>query len=245
MVRLTLDGISVSYPARGKVLDGVSFSVNDGGILCILGPTGCGKTTTLRVISGMVAPQAGTVTIDGEPLRGGNHTRIGYIFQEPRLLPWRSVLGNVEFALEPHDEDESSRRTSAMELLRMVGLEGMEMESPGNLSGGERQRVSLARALAPDPTLLLADEPFSSLDVATRQRMLALFTSVVERAGKTTVFVTHDIFEALHLADHLIVYSKAPVRVRAAIEIADPRPRDPQSPRMMSIRSKIMELLRE
>ena len=141
MVRLTLDGISVSYPARGKVLDGVSFSVDDGGILCILGPTGCGKTTTLRVISGMVAPQAGTVTIDGEPLRGGNHTRIGYIFQEPRLLPWRSVLGNVEFALEPHDENESSRRTRAMELLRMVGLEGMETESPGNLSGGERQRV--------------------------------------------------------------------------------------------------------
>ena len=121
----------------------------------------------------------------------------------------------------------------------------MELESPGNLSGGEKQRVSLARALAPDPTLLLADEPFSSLDVATRQRILSLFTSVVEKAGKTTVFVTHDIFEALHLANHLIVYSKAPVQVRAAIEIVKPRPRDPQSPDMVRIRSEVMRLLGE
>ena len=165
------------------------------------------------------------------------------IFQEPRLLPWRSALGNVEFSLEAIEEDSDARRKRALDLISLVGLEGKEEDSPSTLSGGEKQRVSLARALAPDPMLLLADEPFNSLDISTRRRIIEEFASIIQRAGKTTVFVTHDLFEALYLADRLIVYSTRPARVKADLQIREGRPRDLSSPGMMELRKDIVDLL--
>lgn len=243
MVSLALDHVMVSFPGRGKVMDNISFRINDGGIACILGPTGCGKTTTLKAISGIIQRNSGSITIDGKTDEGNNSVSIGYIFQEPRLLPWRSIIGNVEFGLESKVQDERERRERAIELLSMVGLAGREDDSPLGLSGGEKQRVSLARALAPDPKLLLADEPFSSLDIATRRKIMEVFMSVIDRSGKTTIFVTHDLFEALYLADTLIVYSPCPARVKANIIIEDGKPRDMSSSKMLGIREEVMNLL--
>ncbi len=242
MVSLRLDNVSVSFPGRGKVMDRISFQMEDEGIACILGPTGCGKTTTLKVISGIVKPDEGRVEIGDAPV-GDRSVRVGYVFQEPRLLPWRSALGNVEFGTEEREADRRTRIARSRALLEMVGLGDREDDSPSNLSGGEKQRLALARALAGDPMLLLMDEPFSSLDVATRRKVQEHFVSVIEKSGKTTIFVTHDIFEALSLADRLIVYSSCPARVKADIALDDGKPRDPSSPRMLALRQRIVDLL--
>jgi NitT/TauT family transport system ATP-binding protein len=243
LVSLKLQDVSVSYNGRGRVLDRVSFSIDNGGIACILGPTGCGKTTTLKAISGIVPIDEGTISIDGKRVGDPESVSIGYVFQEHRLLPWRSVVGNVEFSMEPGSRDGKVIRSRAEQLLGMVGMEDHIDSNPSVLSGGEKQRVAIARALAPDPTLLLADEPFGSLDVTTRRRILELFRSVVEGVGKTTVFVTHDLFEALYLADRLIVYSDFPARVKASIPIEDGRPRNLSSPRMIELRERVVSLL--
>jgi NitT/TauT family transport system ATP-binding protein len=243
MVSLHLENITVSFPGRGRVLDDVSFSVEDGSIACILGPTGCGKTTTLRVISGITRPVAGGISFDGARLEGSHPMSVGCVFQEPRLLPWRSVLDNVVFALEPHELDSHKRRSRGIELLALVGLGGREDEKPENLSGGEKQRVSLARALAPDPNLILADEPFNSLDVPTRRRIVDQFARIIEKTGKTSIFVTHDLFEALYLADRLIVYSPCPARVVADIQVKDKRPRDLSRQQMIELRERVVKLL--
>ena len=245
MVLLELREVTVTYPGRGRILDQVSMSVPDGEIACILGPTGCGKTTTLRVISGILKPSRGQVMIDGHPAGNSNRLRVGYVFQEPRLLPWRSILGNVEFALEPVEPDREKRHRIASRSLKLVGLSGREEESPQNLSGGEMQRVSLARSLALDPSLLLMDEPFSSLDVGTRKRLLDHFVRIIEMTRRTTVFVTHDLFEAMYLADRLIVYSRPPARIKADIVIDDKRPRDLASLGMLRLRKRIVELLED
>ncbi len=242
MVSLTLDNISVSFPQRGKVIDRISFSINDGGIACILGPTGCGKTTTLKVIAGIIRPDEGKMEIDGKPV-GTAGTRVGYVFQEPRLLPWRSVLGNVEFGIEPIEPNPEARRSRSLALLEMVGLGDRQNDGPANLSGGEKQRLALARALVLEPSLLLMDEPFNSLDVATRKRVLGQFVLVIEKANKTTVFVTHDLYEALFLADRIIVYSSCPATIKADITLEDGKPRDPSSPRLLRVREEIVRLL--
>jgi len=245
MVLLELREVTVTYPGRGRILDQVSMSVPDGEIACILGPTGCGKTTTLRVISGILEPSPGQVTIDGHPAGTSSRLRVGYLFQEPRLLPWRSILGNVRFALEPVEPDCEKRHRIASRSLKLVGLSGREDESPENLSGGEMQRVSLARSLALDPSLLLMDEPFSSLDVGTRKRLLDHFVSIIEMTRKTTIFVTHNLFEAMYLADRLIAYSKSPARIKADIVIEDERPRDLASLDILRLRERIVELLED
>jgi len=242
MVSLKLENITVRYPNGNHILDDVSFSVESGSIACILGPTGCGKTTTLRTISGLIKSTGGRITIDHMPLSNGG-VRIGYVFQEPRLLPWRSALGNVEFSLEAIEQNIEVRRKRAIELMKLVGLGGKENDSPSTLSGGEKQRISLARALATDPVLLLADEPFNSLDISTRRRIIEEFATILENAAKTAIFVTHDLFEALYLADRLIVYSTRPATVKANLKIEEGRPRDLTTPGMVELRREVVDLL--
>lgn len=204
----------------------LSFEVRDGEFLCILGPSGCGKSTSLRVMGDLLKLDSGTVTIDGEPPHAA-WRKLAYIFQQPRLAPWRNALGNVTLAMELRFDDmgRAAMEARARELLELVGLARDIEKFPSMLSGGERQRVAIARALAVDPRIILMDEPFSALDINTRRRLRDEIISIWRETGKTVVFVTHDIEEALVLADRILLLSDKPTRVLETIEIKDRRPR--------------------
>ena len=188
------------------IYDDVSFSVARGELLCILGPSGCGKSTLLRLIGDLLTPTSGEITIAGRPPAQA-WDRIAYVFQSPRLVPWRTALGNVTLSRELRfggKADEAMRR-QAKSLLAMVGLERDGHKFPLMLSGGERQRVAIARALAVEPEIILMDEPLAALDINTRQRLRGKILEIWKSTGKTIVFVTHDIDDALTLADRVIV----------------------------------------
>ena len=209
--------------------DGLSFAVRDGEFLCILGPSGCGKSTTLRVIGGLLGAESGTVRVDGRaPAEAWE--QISYVFQSPRLVPWRDALGNVVLAMELRwgakaKGGKAAMRSRARELLELVGLAADAHKYPRMLSGGERQRVAIARALAVEPRIILMDEPFAALDVATRRRMREEIVAIWQRTKKTVVFVTHDVDEALALADRVLLFSNKPARILETLAIAAPRPR--------------------
>ena len=215
--------------AGQTVYSGLDFTVRDGEFVCILGPSGCGKSTTLRVIGGLLPADAGTVRVDGRaPAEAWEE--IAYVFQSPRLVPWRDALGNVALAMELRwgrrgrlGKDE--RRARARDLLALVGLRADAHKYPRMLSGGERQRVAIARALAVDPRIVLMDEPFAALDVATRRRMREEIVAIWQRTRKTVVFVTHDVDEALALADRVLVFSQKPARILETLVIGAARPR--------------------
>lgn len=211
------------------VLDGVELFVRPGEFVAIVGPSGCGKTTLLRLIAGMSAPTQGSIDV-------GQHrateARTGFVFQQASLYPWRTVLDNVAFGLElkaraPRRRDRSRDRvrSKALALLRLVGLEGFAGFYPHQISGGMQQRANLARALAIEPQLLLMDEPFSALDAQTREELQTELQRVAVEANTTIVFVTHDISEALFLADRVVVLSGRPGSVKDVIEVSTPRPR--------------------
>lgn len=204
----------------------LTFSVRPGEFLCILGPSGCGKSTSLRVMGDLLSVDEGTVTVEGEPAREA-WAKLAFVFQQPRLVPWRTALANVMLGMELRfDKSKKSERVKkARGLLEMVGL-GRDMEKyPSMLSGGERQRVAIARALSVDPHIILMDEPFSALDLNTRRRLRAEIISIWQSTGKTVVFVTHDIEEALVLSDRVLLLSDKPTRVLEIIEIDAKRPR--------------------
>lgn len=208
------------------IYQNLSFEVRDGEFLCILGPSGCGKSTSLRVMGDLLKLDAGAVTIEGEPPRVA-WRKLAYIFQQPRLVPWRSALGNVTLAMELRFDDmrRDAMEARARELLELVGLSRDIEKFPSMLSGGERQRVAIARALSVDPRIILMDEPFSALDINTRQRLRNEIISIWRETRKTIVFVTHDIDEALVLADRILLLSDKPTRVLETIEIKSGRPR--------------------
>ncbi|HSV82523.1 MAG TPA: ABC transporter ATP-binding protein [Ramlibacter sp.] len=210
----------------GQVIyDHISFSVQPGEFVCILGPSGCGKSTALRLMGGLLQADAGTVRIAGSaPVDGWS--RIAYVFQSPRLAPWRTALGNVMLALELRTpQTKAQHRERAREMLQLVGLAHLADQYPGTMSGGERQRVALARALAVDPEIILMDEPFSALDPNTRHALRGQLLDLWSHTGKTIVFVTHDIDEALTLADRVLMFSRKPTRLDRVMEIRAPRPR--------------------
>jgi len=209
------------------VFDDLRFDVARGEFLCILGPSGCGKSTALRLIGGLLPPSAGGVKIAGSRAEDA-WQRIAYVFQAPRLVPWRNARDNVALALELRDPTVSKRerRSRAQALLERVGLGADAEKFPRMLSGGERQRVAIARALAVEPEIVLMDEPFSALDLTTRHRLRQELIELWRQTGKTIVFVTHDIDEALALADRILVFSRKPARVLDVITINAPRPRD-------------------
>ena len=206
---LELDGLRKAYDGTGVIRD-LSLSVRDGELLTLLGPSGGGKTTTLRLIAGLERPDDGTVRLSGEPVSGRGFTApedrdVGVVFQEFALFPHLSARENVAFGIDDWDEPERSARVE--ELLDLVGLEAHADKPPGDLSGGQQQRVALARSLAPEPSLLLLDEPFSSLDVDTRVRMREEVREILTTAGVTAVSVTHDQEEAMSISDRVAVMS--------------------------------------
>ncbi|MEA3459636.1 MAG: ABC transporter ATP-binding protein [Chloroflexota bacterium] len=224
---LIADKIKMTYRARkGELgaLKEVSFQVGAGEFLCLVGPSGCGKSTLLRVLGGLLAPTGGTVYLDGRPLNGPCR-QIGFVFQKANLMPWRTVLRNVTLPLEIKGVGIAEARRQAKELLQLVGLEGFEHAYPRSLSGGMEQRVAIARALIHDPTILLLDEPFGSLDALTRERMNLELLRIWWARRKTVVMVTHSIQEAVFLADKVLVMSPRPGQIEASFPILLPRPR--------------------
>ena len=204
-------------------LENVSIDVQEGELVCILGPSGCGKTTLLWGMSGLHALTHGRVLLDGTPVTGPRPLEIGMVFQEANLLPWRNLRQNLEFPFEIKKRKADAERIVA--LLHQTGLEGFEKSYPRELSGGMQQRASIVRALAQDPAVLLMDEPFGALDAFTRDEMNLLLLRLWTETEKTIVFVTHNISEAIFLADRVVVMTPRPGRVAKIYDIGLPRPR--------------------
>jgi len=224
---IRLAGLRFSFPIGGRsvpVLDGIDLEIERRSVVALVGPNGCGKSTLLRVIAGLLPSAGGVVEVEGRPVEGPD-PRVGLVFQEPRLLPWRTALANVAFPLEVAGHEQEAREARALELLALVGLRDWAATRPGELSGGMRQRVAIARALALEPSVLLLDEPFSALDALTRERFNIELLRLWERIGSTIVLVTHSIPEAVFLADRVIVMSPRPAVIAADIAVDLPRPR--------------------
>jgi len=227
---LVVEGIEKTYLGRDGVLRAlrdISFEVGAGEFVTLLGPSGCGKTTLLRILGGLLEPAAGKIYIDGHPLSKPRR-EVGFVFQAPSLLPWRTVLRNVTLPLEIQKQNRVSAKEKALKLLELVGLLGFENAYPHELSVGMQQRVSIARALIHDPSILLLDEPFGSLDAITREQMNLELLRIWEASKKTVVMVTHDIQEAIFLADRVLIMSPRPGHIEAIVPIDLPRPRRPE-----------------
>jgi NitT/TauT family transport system ATP-binding protein len=239
---ITFENVGVAL-GEEQIYDRLSFDVRRGEFVCILGPSGCGKSTSLRIIGGLLDVTSGRVTVDGRAPYDA-WPDIAFVFQSPRLVPWRTALDNVLLGTElrfgaGHREE---RRARATQLLTLVGLAGDTRKYPSMLSGGERQRVAIARALAVDPQIVLMDEPFSALDPNMRGRMRTEMERIWLETAKTVVFVTHDIDEALQLADRTVVLSNKPTRVLEIIELKTARPRALGDRELDTHRQKLVKL---
>jgi NitT/TauT family transport system ATP-binding protein len=224
---LAARNLSMIYPNGDRgvhALDGVSFNVSRQEFLCVVGPSGCGKTTLLRLLAGLLIPTSGEVTFEGQPLLRPRR-RIGFVFQQANLMPWRTVVENIGLPLELEHLPASETLTRSRDLIDLVGLKGFEDSYPRDLSGGMAQRVAIARALIHEPELLLLDEPFGFLDALTRERMETELMRIWAARTVTVVMVTHSISEAILLADRVIVLSARPAQVCLDLPIALPRPR--------------------
>ena len=231
---------------KGRVLavKDINFSVRQSEFLCLLGPSGCGKTTILNILAGLLHPTVGEIRIDGAATDDNRQNR-GVVFQDfAQLFPWRTAKHNVEFGLEMRKVDKATRERTALEFLRLVGLEKFTDVYPHQLSGGMQQRVAIARALAYNPQVLLMDEPFAALDAMTRDDMQRLLTDVWQKTRKTIVYITHNVAEAVYLGDKVIVLNAHPGTVKAEITLDLPRPRDPLSEPFVARQREIMQHLR-
>jgi NitT/TauT family transport system ATP-binding protein len=223
-----VDALSKIYnpgPRQVEALGSVSFSVRSGDFVSILGPSGCGKSTLLMIVGGLEPATTGSVRVAGEAV-SGPRLRTGVIFQDPTLLPWKTVLENVLFPVQIQRRMTPEFRARADELLRLVGLQDFEHKRPHELSGGMKQRAAICRALVTDPDLMLMDEPFSALDAITRDELNVALLDIWERHHKTGLFVTHSIREAVFLSDRVIVMGRRPSRIVADVPVPFPRPRD-------------------
>ena len=239
--KLRAQGINVVFRRDGQttpVLDNIDLEVGEGEFLCLLGPSGCGKSTMLNTIAGFLPPTSGEIRIDGEVVTGPDPRRI-FVFQERGVFPWLTVEGNIGFGLFQLPKDEQRRRIAYY--IKLVGLQGFEKAYPQELSGGMKQRVEVARALAVNPDMLFLDEPFGALDSITRLIMRGELLRIWEAERKTIIFVTHDIEEAVQLADRVVVMSARPARIQRVVEIDIPHPRDISSARYLELRDGIFE----
>jgi ABC-type nitrate/sulfonate/bicarbonate transport system ATPase subunit len=218
------------------VLQSIALDVGEGEFVCIVGPSGCGKSTLLNIAGGFLAPAAGEVTIDGEPVTGPDRRRI-FVFQERGVFPWLTVEQNIGFGL--FDMPDKERRERVAQYVQLVGLAGFERSYPRELSGGMKQRVEVARALAVNPDVLYLDEPFGALDSITRLQMRGELLRIWSAERKTVLFVTHDIEESVQLADRVVVMSARPGHIRRVVTIDIPHPRDLSSQRYIELRDSI------
>jgi NitT/TauT family transport system ATP-binding protein len=235
--------LSFPGPRDGEpihVLQQIDFKVKAGEFVCIVGPSGCGKTTLLNIIGGFLAPTKGEVLVESEPVNGPDPRRI-FIFQEGGVFPWLNVRDNIAFGLGRRRRQE--RETLIEHYVEMVGLSGFERSYPRELSGGMRQRVEIARALAANPEIIYMDEPFGALDYITRFKMRADLIKIWQEERKTILFVTHDIEEAVQLADRVLVMTRRPATVRADVAVELDRPRDLNDPAYLQARDRIFDAM--
>jgi len=243
-------GLSVTYVGAGRIVpavSGLNFEIKEGELACFLGTTGCGKSTILNVIGGFIQPTKGDIFVGADPIRGPSSER-GCVFQQSSLFSWKTVRGNVEFGLKMKGMNRGKRGEIADQYIRLVGLAGFEKNYPNELSGGMQQRVELARALANEPSIILMDEPFGSLDAQTRSMMQELLLSIWQRFGKTIVFVTHDVDEAIFLADRIFVLTARPATLKQEVAVSLPRPRTYEittSEKYIEIKRRVLTLIRE
>ena len=250
---ISLRGVTKTFPVRGgrrdevfTAVDGVTLDVPAGEFLSLVGPSGCGKSTLLDLLGGLTLPSSGEVLVDGRPVTGPGLDR-GVVFQQYALLPWRTARANVEFGLEASGIPRRERHERAREYLALVGLQGFEDRYPHELSGGMKQRVALARSLAYDPDVLLMDEPFAALDAQTRDLLQAELLRIHARTGKTVVFITHGIEEAVFLGHRVAVMTSRPGRIKHVVPVALPeRSEDVRtSTEFVRIRHEVHTLLRD
>jgi NitT/TauT family transport system ATP-binding protein len=246
MVPIEIRDVTLVYDTPGGKVPGVkdvNFNIEASEFLCIVGPSGCGKSTLLNIIAGFLAPATGEIRIGGKKVDGHGMDR-GVVFQDfAQLFPWRTALGNVTFGLEMKGVGREERDKIAREQLRLVKLEKFTNSFPHHLSGGMQQRVAIARALAYNPSVLLMDEPFAALDAMTRDDMQRLLADVWRETRKTVIYVTHNVAEAVYLADRVIVMSPHPGTVKAEIKIDLPRPRDPLSVEFLECQKDLLRHL--
>ena len=242
---ISIRNCSLVFPGKRagekiNVLDDVSAEIAAGEFVCLVGPSGCGKSTLLNIVGGFLRATGGEVIVEGAPVNGPDPRRI-FVFQENGVFPWLNVRDNIAFGLRGRSNEE--RREIVSYYVAMVGLTGFEDAYPSELSGGMRQRVEIARALAANPDIIYMDEPFGALDFITRLKMRADLVRIWQREKKTILFVTHDIEEAVQLADRVLVMSQRPATIQKIVEIDLPRPRDLDSPRYLEKRDEIFRIM--
>ena len=233
---------------RVVALDETSLRIERGELLCLIGPSGCGKSTLLSIMSGLTKPTAGEVRIDGQPVRGPLPQKVAFVFQESALFPWRSVHENITLGLAFAGVPPNERKRRAEEALSAVGLTPFAHHFPRQLSGGMKQRAQLARALALETEILLMDEPFASLDEQTRMILGEDLSALLSRTGKTIVFVTHSLVEAVFLADRVAVLSARPGRIKTIIDVGEGHPRNRSfmtSDKLARLRNELYDLLHD
>jgi len=254
MSSVAISGVTKIFPGHSAsdepvvALDGVTFDVVDREFCSILGHSGCGKTTLLMMLAGFEQPSAGSIRVDGNPVGAPGWKRT-VVFQDYALFPWMTVEENIGFGLEMKSVPAEARREVVTHNIALVGLKGFERRYPHQLSGGMKQRVSIARALAVDPEVLLMDEPFAALDAQNRARMQEemgrILASDDPRVRKTMVLVTHSIEESILLSDHIVVLTRRPGRVKAEIRVDLPRPRNEDDPRFIALKRRIRDLIHD
>jgi NitT/TauT family transport system ATP-binding protein len=246
MGNLEIHDLNQSFPrddgTQLVVLDHLSFDVRDKEFVCILGSSGCGKTTLLRLIAGLDTALEGSIILDGEEIKGPS-PKVGFVFQEYSLFPWRNVIDNIAFGLEMKGIPKEERYRIAERYLDLVNLSQFRTSYPSELSGGMRQRIAVARALALEPVLLLMDEPFGALDAQTRNMLQKELLDIWDKTKKTVIFITHSVDEAVFLADRIIVLTPRPGRICQIFPVELKRPRDRTSVEFAQVRREVLDLI--
>jgi NitT/TauT family transport system ATP-binding protein len=246
MGNLEIRDLNQSFPREDGsqlvVLDHLSFDVKDKEFVCILGSSGCGKTTLLRLIAGLDSAREGSIILDSEEIKGPN-PKVGFVFQEYSLFPWRNVIDNIAFGLEMNGIPKEDRYRIAEHYLDLVNLSQFKTSYPSELSGGMRQRIAVARALALEPVLLLMDEPFGALDAQTRNMLQKELLDIWDKTRKTIIFITHSVDEAVFLADRIIVLTPRPGRICQIFPVELKRPRDRTSVEFAQVRRQVLDLI--
>ncbi len=245
--KVTIKNLTMDYMLKDRVvtaLEGINMEIQDGEFLCVVGLSGCGKTTLLNILGGFFKHTEGEILLDGKPLSDAERMNRGVVFQEYALFPWRTALKNVEFGLEMKGMSPEERKKTAQRYIELVHLEKFAHLYPHNLSGGMKQRVAVARAYAYEPEFLLMDEPFGALDAQTRENLQEMTIEVWQKTKKTIFYVTHNLSEAVFLADRIIVLAGQPGKIHKEIRINLPRPRNTFDPKFIELQHETTKAVR-